>query len=45
MSTLLTFLKMNGYGFYIWSSYGVVISFLALQWAFIHRRWKKTMNE
>ena len=41
MTHLLNFLHMGGYGFYVWSSYGCVLTFLLLQWFFPWRRWKQ----
>lgn len=41
MSSLLSFLNMGGYGSYIWSAYGLVGGFLALQFLLPWRRWRK----
>lgn len=32
MNTFLNALSMGGYGIYVWSSYGLVLAVLALQW-------------
>lgn len=45
MTTLLTFLKMGGYGFYVWTAYASVILFLIAQWFFPWRRWQNYLNE
>lgn len=44
MNTLLDFLHMGGYGFYVWSSYGCVLTFLLLQWFFPWRRWQRYLR-
>ena len=32
MESLKQFFNMGGYAFYVWSAYGSVLIFLALQW-------------
>ncbi|VVC74873.1 hypothetical protein AQUSIP_01470 [Aquicella siphonis] len=45
MNTLLSFLNMGGYGFYVWSAYGCVFAFLLAQWFFPWRRWQHYLRE
>jgi heme exporter protein CcmD len=45
MTTILNFLYMNGYGFYVWTSYGSVCAFLFIQWFRPWRRWRKYLLE
>lgn len=45
MNSLFNFLYMNGYGFYVWSAYGCVFTFLLMQWFFPWRRWQKYLRE
>lgn len=45
MHTLYEFLHMHGYGFYIWSAYGCVLSFLLMQWFLPWRRWQKYLRK
>jgi len=44
-NSLLNFLHMGGYGFYVWGSYGSVLAFLLAQWFLPWRRWQKYQNE
>lgn len=41
MKSLLDFFYMHGYGVYVFSAYGCVLSLLFLQWIFPWRRWRK----
>ena len=45
MKNILDFFHMHGYGFYVWSAYGLVIIFLLMQiirpWMRWHRYVKK----
>jgi heme exporter protein CcmD len=43
--TVLKFLHMGGYGFYVWISYGSVVAFLLAQWFMPWRRWQKYIRE
>jgi len=45
MTSIMHFLHMGGYGFYVWTSYGCVIAFLFFQWLMPWWRWKKYLNE
>ena len=45
MNTLLDFLHMGGYGFYVWGSYGSVLIFLLSQWFFPWRRWQRYLKQ
>lgn len=45
MTSLSDFLHMGGYAFYVWTSYGLVIGYLLLQWLLPWRRWKQFINE
>ena len=38
---LKNFLYMGGYAFYVWSAYGIVFFFLALQWMMPWRQWRR----
>lgn len=40
MTGLLLFLKMGGYGYYVWGSYGSVFVLLLAQWFIPWRRWQ-----
>jgi heme exporter protein CcmD len=44
-NTLLKFLHMGGYGFYVWTSYASVIALLLAQWLMPWRRWQKYLRE
>lgn len=44
-NTLANFFHMGGYAFYVWISYGAVITFLAIQWLLPWRRWRKYIKE
>lgn len=33
MTSLMNFLHMGGYAFYVWTAYGSVLFFLLLQWS------------
>ena len=41
---MITFLEMNGYGQYIWTSYGFTLILLSLIW-FLSSRFAKTSEE
>lgn len=43
--TLRNFFAMGGYAFYVWSAYGSVLTFLAVQWFLPWRRWRKYLRE
>ena len=43
--TLLNFFYMGGHGFYVWFSYGIVLTFLGMQWFLPWRRWRKYLRE
>ncbi len=40
MTMLLNFLKLNGYGIYVWPAYGLVAGLLALHLFLPWRRWR-----
>lgn len=41
MTTLLEFLRMGGYGIYVWTAYGAVFALLTVQWLLPWRRWQR----
>ncbi|OGT44965.1 MAG: heme exporter protein CcmD [Gammaproteobacteria bacterium RIFCSPHIGHO2_12_FULL_41_20] len=41
MHALKQFLHMGGYGFYVWSSYGLVAVALAGQWLSAWLKWRR----
>lgn len=46
MHNLQTFILMGGYAFYVWLSYGIVFTFLGLQWLLCWRKQNKsTLHE
>lgn len=45
MNTLMNFLHMGGYAFYVWASYGSVMTLLFLCWLMPWRRWQRYINE
>lgn len=45
ISTLQDFFYMGGHGVYVWSAYGVVLVFLALQWFFPWRKWRRYLQQ
>lgn len=45
MSTLIEFIDMGGYGLYVFSAYGCVLTFLLAQWFLPWRRWQKYLSE
>jgi heme exporter protein CcmD len=45
MNTLIDFLQMGGYGWYVWGAYGTVLSSLAMQWFISWRRWQRHHNK
>jgi heme exporter protein D len=45
MTSLRDFFHMGGYGFYVWSAYGLVLIFLLVQWFVPYRRWKKYLRD
>lgn len=45
MNTLMHFFNMGGYAFYVWMSYGSVITILFLFWLMPWRRWQRYINE
>jgi heme exporter protein CcmD len=44
MTTLLHFLHMGGYAFYVWSAYGCTLAILFLQWLRPWLRWRKYLR-
>lgn len=38
METIKNFFYMGGYAFYVWSAYGSVLAFLAVQWYLARER-------
>ena len=42
---MIEFLAMNGYGFYIWSAYGVTAVVLAVELATLRSRRRATLEE
>jgi heme exporter protein CcmD len=42
---VLNFLNMGGYGFYVWSAYGSVLTFLLIQWLIPWVRWQKYLHK
>jgi heme exporter protein D len=45
LNELRDFFYMHGYGWYIWSAYGSVLSLLMIQWFIPWQRWKKYLHE
>lgn len=45
ISKLHDFLYMSGYGYYVFSSYGLVMAMLAIQWFLPWRRWRHYKQE
>lgn len=45
MNDLLKWLSMGGYGFYVWSSYGLVFVTLAVQLIRPWRNWRKIRKQ
>ena len=45
MNSIIHFLQMGGYAFYVWTAYGSVITLLFLQWLIHWRRWQRYVNE
>ena len=41
MTTFLSILNLNGYGIYVWPSYGLVVGLLALQLFLPWKRWRR----
>ncbi len=41
MTALHDFFYMNGYGYYVFSAYSLVIIMLAVQWFLPWRRWQR----
>ena len=39
------FFYMNGHGIYVFSAYGAVFFFLALQWFIPWRRWRRFLQQ
>lgn len=44
LEAIKQFLMMGGYAFYVWSAYGCVLVFLAMQWLNAKRQWKKLLR-
>lgn len=45
LNNLIQFFHMGGYAFYVWLSYGSVLTLLAIQWFIPWRRWQKYFRE
>lgn len=45
LNTLQEFIRMGGYGNYIWSAYGIVVLFLIYAWRMPWQRWRKMRKE
>jgi heme exporter protein CcmD len=41
MTTLFHFLNLNGYGIYVWPSYGLAAALLGLQLFLPWKRWRR----
>ena len=44
IETLSEFFSMHGYGWYVWTSYGIVVFALSIQWFIPNRRWKNYLQ-
>lgn len=44
IATILNFINMGGYAFYVWLAYGSVLIILFIQWWLPWRRWKKYLK-
>lgn len=44
-NALIQFIKMGGYGSYVFSAYGIVFVFLSIQMFIPWRRWRRYLRE
>ena len=45
ITSFISFLKMGGYAFYVWSAYGSVLIFLLIQWFMPWKRWQNYLRK